>query len=138
MSRFSFDVSASGGAQDEDDRILPLINVVFLLLIFFMIVGSVSQVDPFDIEPPASDARETVGDDAVVVHVDAGGRLSVDGHVLDLAQLASGLSARLGRGGMVHIKADQGVEAIRVVAVLETLRGAGVQQVRLLTVQRPA
>ena len=32
--------------RSEDDRILPLINVVFLLLIFFMLAGKLSASDP--------------------------------------------------------------------------------------------
>ena len=37
----------------EDERILPLINVVFLLLIFFMLAGRLAVSDPFaaDVSP---------------------------------------------------------------------------------------
>ncbi|MCG8693196.1 MAG: biopolymer transporter ExbD, partial [Minwuiales bacterium] len=40
--------------RSDDDRILPLINVVFLLLIFFMLAGRLSAGDPFRVDPPAS------------------------------------------------------------------------------------
>jgi len=40
-----------------EERVLPLINVVFLLLIFFMLAGSLSVTEPFDIEPPASQSQ---------------------------------------------------------------------------------
>ena len=42
--------------RNEDERILPLINVVFLLLIFFMLAGRLSASDPFQVEPPRSSA----------------------------------------------------------------------------------
>ena len=37
-----------------EERMLPLINVVFLLLIFLILSGRLSSVDPFQTEPPRS------------------------------------------------------------------------------------
>ena len=49
--------AGGGRALDSDAGILPLINVVFLLLIFFMIAGQLAEQAPFEVEPPASDAE---------------------------------------------------------------------------------
>mgnify|MGYP001226358493 CR=1 FL=1 len=40
-----------------DDRIMPLINIVFLLLIFFLVAGVIKDVEPVDVDPPASVAE---------------------------------------------------------------------------------
>ena len=37
-----------------DDRIMPLINIVFLLLIFFLVAGAIREVEPVEVDPPRS------------------------------------------------------------------------------------
>src|SRR3546814_6397158 len=39
---------------DSEEAILTLINVVFLLLIFFMLAGRMTEPSPFAIAPPVS------------------------------------------------------------------------------------
>jgi len=116
----------------EDDRILPLINVVFLLLIFFMVAGRLAVADPFRVEPPRS--ADGAADDRglAVLLIAADGRMALDGEPVEPGALAAIVGKR--RPGDVGIKADAAVEAGRVVAALRTLRAAGVERVRLLTV----
>lgn len=126
----------SGGNGRNDDQILPLINVVFLLLIFFMVVGSLSATDPFPIEPPRS-VNGGAGDPKdLILLIGADGRLALDGAVVEAAQLQGAVAGRLQSLAHpeVHVKADGGAEASAVVKVMETLRRAGVERIRLMTV----
>lgn len=126
----------NGGSGSEDDRVLPLINVVFLLLIFFMVAGSLSAADPFRIQPPRSGNGEAGGPRDLVVLIGADGRLAIDGVALDVAALQSTIARRLKTNPHpeVHVKADGRAEAAVVVGLLETLRHAGIERVRLMTV----
>ncbi|MCG8695644.1 MAG: biopolymer transporter ExbD, partial [Minwuiales bacterium] len=119
--------------------ILPLINVVFLLLIFFMLAGRLSAGDPFRVDPPASVSADPAEQRDLVVLVGADGRLALDGAVVDKAGLLTGVTQRLGDGGesLVRVKADAAAEALAVVEVMEVLRDAGVERLRLLTVTEP-
>lgn len=121
--------------RNEDDRILPLINVVFLLLIFFMLAGRLAATDPFIIDPPHSASEGQVEIEDLLVQVGADGRLALNGEELGEGALTAAVSARVGEGtpGTVRIKADGTVEAARVVAVMDMLRKAGVGSVQLLT-----
>lgn len=125
----------SGGGND-DDRILPLINVVFLLLIFFMVVGSLSASDPFQISPPTSVNGDAGDPKDLVLLIGADGRLALDGAELEAGALEAAVSERLSAAvdREIHVKADGNAEAIAVVGTLETLRRAGAQRVRLMTV----
>lgn len=125
----------SGGGND-DDRILPLINVVFLLLIFFMVVGSLSATDPFQITPPTSVNGEAGDPKDVVLLIGPDGRLALDGVEMQAAGLQDAMAERLAEAPdrEVHVKADGGAEAVAVVGVLETLRRAGAERVRMMTV----
>ena len=125
--------------RSDDDRILPLINVVFLLLIFFMLAGRLSAGDPFRVDPPASVSADPAEQRDLVVLVGADGRLALDGAVVDKAGLLTGVTQRLGDGGesLVRVTADAAAEALAVVEVMEVLRDAGVERLRLLTVTEP-
>ncbi|MEM7176513.1 MAG: biopolymer transporter ExbD [Pseudomonadota bacterium] len=119
-------------ARLDDDRILPLINIVFLLLIFFMVVGRLSASDPFEIEPVHSLSAGAPALEAPLVTIGRGGALALDGEVMDETALITGIS-QAGATGL-RIKVDQSVEAARVVALLNRLKAAGVGEVKLMTV----
>ncbi|SDE51386.1 ExbD/TolR family protein [Rhodospira trueperi] len=124
----------------DDERILPLINVVFLLLIFFMLAGSLSAIDPFDITPPRSASTGEDDPQEIVVLVSADGRLALDGVPAADAAFEAMLSARLDatEGVRVRLKADGHADATEVVAVMERLRALGVNRLFLLTVRDEA
>lgn len=123
-------------AKNDDDRILPLINVVFLLLIFFMLAGRIAAVDPFNIAPPNSASEGKVESHDLVVLLGADGRLALNGEEMDEATLVRRIEAVLrdGNAGPLRLKADGTVEATTVVAVMELLRDAGASSLHLLTV----
>ena len=122
--------------RNDEERVLPLINVVFLLLIFFMLAGKLSASDPFQVEPPRSlsEGPPTPQDSLVLVGAD--GRLALDGEIMEGPALKAALAARLAGEAEVRVrlKADGRAEATRVVAVMELLREAGVERLKLLTV----
>lgn len=122
--------------RSDDERILPLINVVFLLLIFFMLAGQFSAADPFRIVPPQSLGEGQIAVEELVVQVAAEGQLALDGVILEDAALKAAVAEHLaGRQDMkIRLKADGAAPALRVVAVMELLRAAGVEKVQLLTV----
>lgn len=122
--------------RSDDERILPLINVVFLLLIFFMLAGRLAASDPFQIAPPHSASEGASAAQDLVVLIGADGRLALDGTIMDEAALQSALADRLSahKDTKLHLKADSRAEATRVVAVMELLRESGVEKLKLLTV----
>lgn len=126
--------------QHEDDRVLPLVNVVFLLLIFFMIAGQMQAADPFGVLPPESSSEGPADLRPFVIYVAADGRLALDGDAITEA----GLLARLKGLGPpatdleIRVKADAATEARLVVRVLAALRDAGFERARLITLKGSA
>lgn len=128
--------------KDDDERILPLINVVFLLLIFFMLAGRLAASDPFEVEPAHSASEGLAETPEMLVLVGADGRLALDGEVLDEAALKTAVAERAaeneGATPRLRLKADANAQAVQVVAVMELLREAGVERLNLLTVPEPS
>ena len=125
--------------RNDDQRILPLINVVFLLLIFFMLAGKLAASDPFEILPPQSASEGGTAPQEVIVAVGADGRLAVDGVVMAEDAVADAISSRLSDEPDVRfqLRADGRTDATSVVAVMELMREAGVERLELLTVPEP-
>lgn len=118
----------------------PLIDVVFLLLIFFMLVGTFMPPEPGKINPPASESGVTPVGSNLVVFLAADGRLAFEGRELGRRALARILAQRMAEGAepTVQLKADAARPAHEVITVLDTLRGAGIGDLVLLTVAEDA
>lgn len=115
---------------------LPLINIVFLLLIFFLITGHLSIQAPFALEPVQSASGSRPHTDDLTVFMGADGRLAIEGESATLAELEVLLGNRLNGSSDapgVRLQADGRTEAIRVVEVMERLRASGIERLELLT-----
>ncbi|MEM6745134.1 MAG: biopolymer transporter ExbD [Pseudomonadota bacterium] len=122
---------------DDDARVLPLINVVFLLLVFFMVAGRLEPAPPFRADPPraASGAPDPAGDAASMrVLIGRDGALGFEGERLDENALLARIAV-LGEGATLsetlEIQADAQVDAARVAALMRRLKTAGAGGFRL-------
>ncbi len=122
---------------EEPDTILPLINVVFLLLIFFIMTGAMHAVDYFNVNPPSSSSEIQGSLDDTVILVSSDGRIAIDNKEVDEADLQLSILDKLAAnaGAAVRIKADGRVDAARVVEVMELIEAVGVRRVMLLTLE---
>ena len=117
------------------ESVLPMINVVFLLLIFFMLAGALSATDVFEIDPPESETADPARPSRALLLLDARGRLALDSMIIDDRSLTHLLAARRESEPdlEIHLKADAGVATERVVAVMQALLEAGIAEVTLKT-----
>ena len=116
-----------------DDRILPLVNIVFLLLIFFMVAGQLTRADPFDIAPPRSASEGAAPEGPAIVLVGPDGRLALDGEVMGRGPLLAAIPNRVGSDGRLRLKVDGRAEAAGVVDLVAGLKAAGARDIRLMT-----
>jgi biopolymer transport protein ExbD len=114
------------------ESIVPMINVVFLLLIFFLMTAQITPPDPFDVTPPDSDA-ETPAEGQMILYVSSEGDLAFAGHEGDAVFDAL---SRLGENTPLMIRADKAVEASRIAALLPRLAAQGVRNVKLISASR--
>ncbi len=121
--------------EEETDPVLPLINVVFLLLIFFIMTGALHAVDFFNINPPDSLSQAPGALEDTIILVGAGGRLAIDNEEVDDVDLQLAVSEKLAANekAVFRLKADGRVDAVRVVEVMELIEAVGVRGVTLLT-----
>lgn len=110
------------------ESIVPMINVVFLLLVFFLLTSHITPPDPAEVTAPDSSAA-TDPTATVRLFVDAKGQLyheTTTGEAALTAALASGDDAR------VLLTADRAAEAAGIAALLRRLASAGARNVELV------
>ena len=115
----------------------PLIDVVFLLLLFFMLTTTFSQLDFLKIQLPQGDAEAAGAEVRINLAIDAMGDYYLNGHPLPseaeafAEQFQSALEAQ--PGAVIYIYAHALTPHQSVVRLMAQAREQGVQQLRVAT-----
>lgn len=120
--------------------VLQLINIVFLLLLFFIVNGTIANLQETDILPPrglALNAGKPLGDAA---YVGADGTLKFRGSAMSAEGIRILMQREAASGevpAFLQILADRKLKAARLVAVLQELRAQGFENLSLMTLHEP-
>ncbi|MYF58760.1 MAG: biopolymer transporter ExbD [Gammaproteobacteria bacterium] len=124
--------------QTQENSMIPLINVVFLMLAFFMILGQIERSDAVRLDPPDSLSLEVQGDYSATLLITAQQSLYLNDRPLRREQLAGEIRRILEAAAdpqsvRVLVKADATLPATELRLVLARLRTAGLLRVSLAT-----
>ena len=118
-------------------ELTPLIDVVFLLLIFFMVSTTfVNQPAGLQVELPRSENRDVIPEGTdVSVHLSADGRVFVEEEPVAAEQLRERLAAVALEDPttMVVLRADASLAHGRVVQVMDLARDLGLRNFAIAT-----
>lgn len=117
-------------------NIAPLIDVVFLMLIFFMLTSTFIDTASIDLSMSRSGPSTSAGaGDMLLVDVRRDGELRLNGLTLGLDDLGPELAARAGAkvDTPVALRAEARVPVQRLVAVMDSIQGVGMSNIRLAT-----
>ena len=118
----------------SSDWVMQLINIVFLLLLYFLVNGTIAGQQEFAAEPPRTllVTAASPPNDAVVI--DEGGAITFRGKQATVETLASLLASEVD----VKVVADRRLQALILVGILDRLHDRGVGNISLVTVQNDA
>ncbi len=127
--------------DDEEEQQLnlaPMIDVVFLLLIFFMVATTfIEREKEMGLELPVAESGDDVGlePDEIVINLMRDGTIRMSGEDVGQDELAERLSrvARRDPETPVTIRGDRAVEHGHVVGVMDACRGAGLVNLGVMT-----
>jgi biopolymer transport protein ExbD len=127
---------AAAATQEEDGgdveiNMMPLIDMIFILLIFFLVTASFVRESGVEVNRPeaaTAEKKETAG---MVVGVTREGHIFIDGQEVDLRRVRALVEIFLvenAKGGVI-IDADESCPTGRLVAVLDQCRMAGAENI---------
>jgi len=118
------------------ENILPLVNVVFLLLIFFMLAGAFSKPDAFKVVVPTAENDNAADRKVLTILMNPAGELALDNSIISSDALKKIVTDEVENGSLaqLQLKADANVNATRLIDVMEILSDTGLNSLHLLTV----
>lgn len=116
----------------RDLNMIPLINIVLLLLIFFLIAGQ--QANTPEIQLPVSDSDRPIERHELILALDTHNRLWLNGEQTGLEALGAALQAATAEKTIV-LRADRDVTAGSLDGVLDVLRAQGITTVTLYSLK---
>lgn len=119
-------------------NLTPLIDIVFLLLVFFMLTAHFVDEQQIVMQLPQSSSEEALAQTQVVtIAIDAQGQIYLDNAVIDKPDLPLRLQALSGQhvADTLHIqlRADQTTSFEHIVYVLDQVRQTGLTQLEIVT-----
>ncbi len=117
------------GGNDSDINISPLIDVIFILLIFFIVTMSFSENRAMKVEKPVSSQAEKLDNAPVKVGIDKDGALAVDGRAASMESIGRTFAMRSKLGDFdVIIEAHADVPIQTLVEVMDCAKANGAKK----------
>lgn len=114
----------------------PLINVVFLLLIFFLLAGTITQHSLLNLELPQSAARYDPYSPDIDIVIDNQGNIALRDNILtDHSALTQGLALikkTASANARVNVRADSSLPATKTLAIMQAAKEAGFESINLV------
>jgi len=126
-------IKARVKATAPEINLSPLIDVVFLLLIFFMVTTVFPEKDGIIIEKPESEHAVSLTDKNIIVKIDASGKAYYQDKAVNLKDLTRLLKAQLQIDGNlpVIIHADKKTQTEALLKVIDAVKSSGAKQLGL-------
>ena len=115
--------------------LIPMINVVFLLLIFFMLTSTTPTRQTTKIELPNAKTAEKSNKQYLIMTIDSNGSIQLDGKVVAVEDLPVYLEKKINqeKNTVISIHADKAIEFELFGKVIGIAKQAGAEDFMLAT-----
>jgi len=131
--RFRRHLKLEQGLKDID--IVPLINMIFLLVLFSMLTSGFVVQTGLKVNLPKALTSEAVKYENIEIVVSGDNVIYLNNQVVDLKELKTVFESISGRNAAVLIKADRRAALDKVVGIWDLCRQQGIIQVNIATDQ---
>ncbi|MCF6298770.1 MAG: biopolymer transporter ExbD [Thiomicrorhabdus sp.] len=118
--------------------IAPLIDIVFLLLVFFMLTSTFVTPEAIELELPESSSAQSIDITPITVAINPLGELSINGQRIALTQLQNALVPLIAENSQtpITLKSDAETQVQQLLNVMDEIRQAGGTNIALATSQK--
>ena len=117
----------------EQINMAPLIDVIFQLLIFFMLSSSFTFQSGINVKLPKAVTSDTVRDENFVITITSENVIYLGNQVLTIKELTGNLNTPAVRNRPILIKADRRASMGRIVDVWDLCRKIGIERINIAT-----
>ena len=121
--------SMESTTDSNEVNLTPMLDVVFIMLIFFIVTTSFIKESGVEIERPDASAATPRPEAQVLVAITPEGAVWVDGKPVDVHRIGQQVADMLTDDGAVVIQADRASTTGVLIEVMDRLKQAGVEQV---------
>ena len=115
--------------------IAPLIDVIFQLLIFFMLSSSFTFQSGINVKLPKAVTSDMIREENAIVTITSENIMYLNGNVITLKELEQQLSHPNNKERPLLIKADRRASVGRIVDVWDLCRNLGIERINIATNQ---
>lgn len=128
--------------EDGDDEVpmAPMIDMVFLLLIFFMVASNLNQMEKVEIDVPVAENAKVAKDmqSRRTITVKNGGQIYLGNRPSELEEVGPAIRDHLKKvpGLKIFLRADKSVEFAQVRDVMKACAEAGAAEIIFATYEK--
>ena len=123
------------GQEEEENEInlTPMLDVVFIMLIFFIVTASFIKESGIDVNRPDAPTSERVEDANILVAISSNDEIYMDRRLIDPRAVRANIERMHAENpkGSVVIQADERATADAIIKVMDQSRDAGVYAISL-------
>lgn len=119
----------------KEMSLVPMINVIFLLLIYFIIAGTIGKIDILPIDPPEAESGKVLDEGHVIILLGRYQELVIDDELVSKEDVVSVIQKELKNypNKIITLKADGAVKAHDLIEIMDLVRAAGGVNLSLVT-----
>ncbi|MSO96855.1 MAG: biopolymer transporter ExbD [Rhodospirillaceae bacterium] len=124
--------------EEAEIDMTPMLDVTFIMLIFFIVTASFVKESGITVERPDASTGDQQARAAVLVAVSADGLVYMDNQKLDIRSVRAGVEKLLAENpqGTVVIQADKRAKSGDVISVMNQIKAAGAEGTAIATVDK--
>ncbi|MCB1755920.1 MAG: biopolymer transporter ExbD [Gammaproteobacteria bacterium] len=119
--------------EDNEINLTPMLDVVFILLIFFIVTTSFVKETGIDINRPSAATAEKKSKGNILIAIRPNGEIWIDNRNIDIRAVRANIQRLKARSpqSSVIIQSDQDARTGILVKVMDQIRLAGVQNISI-------
>lgn len=116
------------------ETIVALIDVVFFLLVFFMLIGRMDATSPFKVTPAIAATGADMPAGGATISVSADGQFALDANPVSREEITSRLDTRLTSepGLLIRVNAHKDVQLRSILPMIASLEAIGATDIVLV------
>ncbi len=120
-------------AEQSEVNMTPMLDVVFIMLIFFIVTSSFVKEAGVDVIRPPAVTAESKDKGNILIAITENGQIWIDRRQVDPRSLRASIERLHGENpnGAIVIQADQKSQNHLLIAVMDAAKAAGVNQVAI-------